>query len=174
MRETPWSRFLEEARAFGHRLDRMPPRVPSERGAAAWVLERVQQVMDEAAADGVDLWVADVTVQTAPGEMPQDLEQAWRWPDVELTLDTEPSGLDDPLPPGMCRMWVGLARTPQIVGKFPPGASFDFGEEVYVHGLVPSPEQEERLRRLPDLDLLWKTVDPLPLDAALAKLDPST
>ena len=45
---------------------------------------------------------------------------------------------------------------------------------TFVHGLVPNAEQEGRLRRLPDLTLLWATVDPLPLDEALAKLTPSS
>ena len=170
--KTPLRRFLDDVETFGLDLDDTPPPVPDGPGAVAWVLARVRQVLDAAVTED-DLDVDTVTVEAAVEDMPAGLQEAWPWPQVPLILDNGPGPLPDPLPPGMCRLWVRMVRTPLRPGPGGGRPMSRLADTTFVHGLVPSPGQEERLRRLPDLTLLWATVDPLPLDEALAKLMPS-
>ena len=172
MEDTILDRFLDDVGTFGLDLDDTPPPVPDGPGAVAWVLARVRQVLD-AAETADDLDVDTVTVEAAAGDRPAGLQEAWPWPQVPLILDSGPGPLPDPLPPGMCRLWVRMVRTPLRPGPGGGRPMSRMADLTFVHGLVPNAEQEERLRLLPDLDLLWRTVDPLPLDAALEKLDPS-
>lgn len=166
-------KFTGQVEDLGVDLDDIAPSIPTERGRAAWVIERVRQSIQHI-ADTHGHLVEEVAVQAAPEDLPGDLEAQWPWPDVPVRLTAEDDGQLTPVPAGLFRLWLTVAENPELRSEDEKAKGFRLADLAHTHGIVPSEGQEDQIRALGDLTALWEATDPASLAEALATVQRGT